>query len=105
MPKVPKRERTVRRAAAREAEKLAVDRERLFATEPGGSSDRPLTAESAAIVESRARSFRCPRCGGEFDVEEHAAVTVRGDRLREARLRCRSCGSKRSLWFRLPVVH
>jgi hypothetical protein len=32
------------------------------------------------------------------------AVTRFGIRLREARLRCRQCGTTRSLWFRINDV-
>jgi transposase-like protein len=105
MPKKPKRERTVRREAARAAVSLAHDRERLFALEVGGSSARPIDVDAVTVIELRAAAVPCPRCAGEQRVEEHAAVTVDGVRLREARLRCRACGSRRSLWFRLPVMN
>jgi hypothetical protein len=101
----PKRERTLRRESARKAEGLARDRERLFAFGLGGSAARPIDVDSAAVVEIRARSVPCPRCASEHAVDEHAAVSTHGDRLREARLRCRKCGSRRSLWFRLPVFN
>jgi transposase-like protein len=45
----------------------------------------------------------CPFCGGDHEVVEHASVTGPSGRLREAKLRCRKCGSARSLFFRLPV--
>lgn len=101
----PKRDRTARREAARAAVKLGTDRERLFRHEPGGSPERPIDVESASIVEPRARSLTCPLCEGEHEVVEHAAVTTPRGALREARLRCRRCGSRRSLWFRLPIVN
>ena len=98
----PKRgERTVRRAEQRAQTKLENDRERLFLLEPGGSPERPLEAHSAAVIEAQATSVPCPRCGGHQEVVEHAAVVQGGVRLREVKLRCRTCGSKRSLWFRL----
>ncbi|HEU4576888.1 MAG TPA: hypothetical protein VFS67_01440 [Polyangiaceae bacterium] len=56
---------------------------------------------SPAVVEGRAQAERCPRCDGEHELLEHAAVTVNGARLREARLRCRSCRSTRSLFFQI----
>lgn len=101
----PKRDRTVRREALRASLKLGEERERLYAREPGGSPERPRDVEAAAVVEIRARAVPCPRCGGEHAVDEHAAVTAHGERLREARLRCRKCGSRRSMWFRLPVLN
>jgi hypothetical protein len=106
MAKKPKRARTVRREAERAAVSLARDRERLFALEPGGSPERPIDVQAVSVVELRAVAVRCPRCDGEHRVDEHAAVTTEGGaRLREMRLACRECGSKRSLWFRLPVLN
>jgi hypothetical protein len=101
----PKRARTERREHERRMLRLGRDRERLFAKEPGGSPELPLEVDSASVVDVRARSTRCPRCDGEHSVEEHRAVESKGVRLREARLLCRSCGSRRSLWFRLPVIN
>jgi hypothetical protein len=97
----PKRERTARRQAAREFVKLAKDRERLFMSEVGGTNERPIDVETPSIVEVRARAVPCPLCAGEQQVLEHAAVMTESGLLREARLRCRRCGSKRSLWFRI----
>lgn len=103
--KKPKRARTVRREAARATAGLVADRERLFVLEPGGAPERPISVETASIVELRALSVRCPRCEGEHRLVEHAAVVVQGVRLREARLSCRACGARRSLWFRLPMLN
>src|ERR1041385_2059963 len=97
----PKRARTARREAARGFVKLGRDRERLFALEPGGAVDRPSDVETPSVVEVRARAAACPLCDGEHEVLEHSAVTTEHGALREARLRCRRCGSTRSLWFRL----
>lgn len=84
---------------------LARDRERLFALEPGGSPERPIEVSAASVVESRAASKACPRCGGRHLLLEHAAVMIGGARLREARLACRECGSRRSLWFRVALLN
>jgi len=100
----PRRARTLRREQERKLSQLAQDRERLFRHEEGGTPERPIDVQAASVVEGHARSVPCPRCGGEHRVEEHAAVTVGGVRLREARLSCQRCGSRRSLWFRLPVL-
>jgi hypothetical protein len=106
MARKPKRARTVRREAERAALALAHDRERLFALDPGGSPERPIDVAAVSVIELRARSVPCPRCDGEHSLEEHAAVvTEHGVRLRQARLLCRACGSRRSLWFRLPVLN
>ena len=95
------RSRTKRRESARDVDKLQAARERLFQLEIGGTPERPLSVASAAVVEAHAESVPCPRCSGKLDVSEHIAVTVNVVRLREARLRCRQCGTTRSLWFRI----
>ena len=98
------RPRAKRREGERAAEKLQQARERLFVLELGGSPERPIFVVSAALVEAQAESVRCPRCDGKHEVVEHVAATVAGVRLREARLRCRQCGTTRSLWFRIHEV-
>ena len=95
------RPRAKKREADRALAKLQVARERLFGLELGGSPERPLSVMSAAVVEAQAESVPCPRCAGRHEVLEHVAVTVAGVRLRETRLRCRQCGTARSLWFRI----
>jgi hypothetical protein len=95
------RARTQRREAGRTLSKLQAAREKLFHLDPGGSPERPLDVSSAAVVETHAESVPCPRCEGKHDVLEHVALTRDEARLREARLRCRQCGSLRSLWFRI----
>jgi hypothetical protein len=101
----PRRPRAARRAEQRASEKNAELGEKLFRVSPGGTPERPRDVVSAALVEAQARSEACPRCGGTLLLLEHAAVVAEGARLREARLRCASCGSKRSLWFRIvPAV-
>lgn len=99
-----KRPRTDRREAERAREKLAQQREKLFVLEAGGSAGRPREVVSASLVEPEARAARCPRCEGELQVLEHLAVTVDGSRLREARMTCRQCGAKRSMWFKIVGV-
>ena len=95
------RARTQRREVGRALSKLAAAREKLFQLDPGGSPERPLEVSSAAVVEAHAETVPCPRCEGRHDVLEHVALTRDEVRLREARLRCRQCGSLRSLWFRI----
>jgi len=98
----PKRsDRTIRREQERALIRLQNDRERLFALEPGGNPGRPIETASAAVVDAHATSVPCPRCGGVQELVEHAASIQEGVRLREARLRCRQCGSERSLWFKI----
>ena len=98
----PKRsERAARREQERADGRLRADRERLFTLEPGGQPGRPLDAVSAAVIEAHATSVPCPLCGGTQEVTEHSALIHHGTRLRETKLRCRQCGSARSLWFRI----
>jgi hypothetical protein len=100
------RPRSERREQERASSKLQSAREQLFRLEPGGSADRPLAVVSSAVVDAHADSVPCPRCAAKQDVLEHVAVTVAGARLREVRLRCRQCASRRSMWFRIrPAGH
>lgn len=106
MAKKPKRARTVRREAARDAASLARKREQLFVLSAGGAPERPIQVDAVSVIELRAGAVACPRCKGEQRVEEHVAVTTaHGIRLREAKLVCRACGTRRSLWFQLPVLN
>jgi transposase-like protein len=98
------RARTKNREAERALSKLHTARERLFELEAGGSPERPVSVVSAAVVEAYAESVQCPRCDSKHEVVEHVAVSRGGVRLREARLRCRHCGTTRSLWFRIDDV-
>ena len=93
--------RTLRRANARAAAKVAQDRERLARLEPGGDPARPLDVESASQVEPHALALACLRCAGSMRLEEHAVETVDDQRLRVVRLRCPRCGSRRGVWFRI----
>lgn len=77
------------------------DRQRLFELEPGGNPAYPVEVVSASVVETHALGVPCPLCDGAHEILEHAAVVEGGARLRVARLRCRQCGSQRSLFFRL----
>lgn len=95
------RPRVQRRKAERELAKLQEARAKLFELELGGAPEHPLPIVSAAVVETHAESRDCPSCGGKHEIVEHRAVTVAGARLREARLRCRQCGTHRSVWFRI----
>lgn len=100
--RAPKRsDRTIRREAERAVTRLQADRERLFALEAGGNVDRPIEIASAAVIESHALRMPCPRCGGAHELVEHRALVHHGVRLRETHLRCKQCGSERSLWFKI----
>jgi uncharacterized C2H2 Zn-finger protein len=99
--KRPERARTLRRNQTRQLEKLAAQRDRLFALEPGGAPERPIDVSSASLVEPRAAGMHCPRCDEPFKLEAHNAPSSEGMRLREAVVRCPRCGQQRSIWFRL----
>ena len=93
--------RNHRRQQERSVERLLAERERLFEVETGGAPASAIEVEAPSVIDSRVAARECPRCAGALLLLEQAAVSVGGVRLREARLRCRECGSKRSLWFRL----
>jgi hypothetical protein len=99
--KIPPRPRTLARTDARAADRLARDRERLARLEPGGDPARPVRVESASQVEPHALATECLRCGGPNRLDEHAAVTEGGERLRVARMLCGRCGTRRQMWFRI----
>jgi hypothetical protein len=99
--KRPPRARSIARKAVRFDEKLARARSRLLDLEPGGTRARPLEISTPSLVEPKARAVRCPRCDEPFDVESHEARSDGHGLLREAMLRCRQCGTRRSLWFRV----
>jgi hypothetical protein len=93
--------RNQRRQQERSEERLLADRERLFELEPGGTPASAIEVATPSVIDLRVAARECPRCAGALLLLEQAAVSVGGVRLREARLRCRECGSTRSLWFRL----
>lgn len=107
----PKSPRTVARAAQRAEEKTAEARQKLWFLERGGSPARPIEVESAAVIETRATSTPCPRCGGELRVKEHAAKVLdergnettsdKGVALRVLDLACFQCGTRQRAYFRV----
>ncbi len=96
--------------ASREAErkaKLAAAMEQIEAQareRPGGAPDRPIDVVSPSVVEGTAQSMQCPVCGGELRVNEHAAETIGGERLRVVYVTCIGCRSSRALYFRIKVL-
>ena len=46
----------------------------------------------------------CPLCAGSLRLDEHAAETIAGERLRVARVICTSCGIARAIYFRLRTL-
>lgn len=96
--------RAQRRAQDRRADKLAREAGRLFELSPGGSAAHPIELVSASEVEPYACGVPCPACLGELNLQAHEATTVNGARLRVTRMRCKTCGRDRSLWFRIGPV-
>lgn len=95
------RKRAARRADDRTQSKLARDLEKLASLAPGGSPARPIVLASPAEVEVHAASMPCPICQSPQRVEEHAAETVAGVRLRIARVVCTFCRARRAVYFQL----
>lgn len=93
--------RTVRRALGRAHIALVKDLERVARLAPGGAPDRPLDVEAPSQVEPIAEAQACPLCEGALKLENHAAETHDGARLRVAHVRCTSCGVARAYYFRL----
>jgi hypothetical protein len=96
-----KRKRTLRRAEDREQEKIRRDLARLALLAPGGAADRSIVVTSAAEIEGTAASMPCPLCQGALRLEEHAAETVGGLRVRVCRMVCAVCRARRSIYFQL----
>jgi len=91
-------ERTARRAQERAARELVRDKEKLASLVAGGSAQRPIEVTSSAVIEGRVRSLPCPQCEGELHVREHRSA---GAGMRAVDVRCQTCGSPRTLWFRI----
>jgi hypothetical protein len=92
------RARTLRREADRTAVKLAEARLALARLEPGGSAEHPIEVPSASVVEVHAAKLPCAACAeSDVRVEEHLATSG----LRIAKLRCRRCGVRPDLYFRI----
>ncbi len=101
MPRRPRSPRAARRARERETKKIRDDLERLARLEAGGAPDHPIEITSSAQVDARTEATPCPLCEGRLHLDEHAAETVDGTRLRVARCRCVECGTPRELYFHL----
>lgn len=102
--KRPIRTRTLRRNLERSADRLAQARRKLVLLEDGGTPERPIAVESAAVVEARAESVPCPDCGSALRTIEHNVIEHEGQLLRAVKLECRSCGAPLEQFFRIAVV-
>src|SRR5262245_22303363 len=93
------RNKTKQRRAREEALRALVrERERLAELSAGGSAERPITVDSVAVIEPRVGTMHCPQCAAGYTVDDHLAPE---DGLRTIAVRCRGCGTRRTLWFRL----
>ena len=101
--KPPRRARSERRQAEREAKKQIRGRERLAATAEGGAADRPVVVTSASVVEAKARSTPCPQCGGTLDLQRDGVAPGGDAHLRVMEMICRVCHAPRSLYFRVEA--
>jgi hypothetical protein len=72
--------------------------ERLTALSPGGSARWAIAVASASVIEGRAASMPCPRCGGEYRIHEH---TRPFPGVRRVDVSCRHCSTPRALWFKI----
>ena len=102
-----KRDRSVRREAARRREKIAAARRTLHLREAGGSADHPIDVQSASQIDGVARALTCAGCDEKLLIE-HEHATVRGGYVvRTVELRCRQCGEPRVAFFRVmtTVLH
>jgi predicted Zn finger-like uncharacterized protein len=91
-------ERTARRAQERAARDLVRDREKLALLSPGGSRERPMEVDSSSVIEPRINALSCPQCVGRYRMLDHRSM---GGGIREVDVRCTTCSTKRTLWFRL----
>jgi hypothetical protein len=98
------RPRTERRQRERALEKELARRVRAFEQEPGGSPSRPIDVAAANIVEQRAGSVCCPRCGLRMQIEEHKATVIDGSRLREVCLSCGPCRYRAARYYRVTSM-
>lgn len=85
--------------------RLARDVRKLELLEPGGTPETAIEVAAPSVVEAHAGRTPCSQCGAAVEVEEHAVEEHAGERLRVARLRCRSCGHTRTLYFRLARLN
>jgi DNA-directed RNA polymerase subunit RPC12/RpoP len=98
----PPSARAQRRAGQRDVRKLFEARTKLAALEPGGAAERAIEVPSASVVELRAASMPCARCGAEVRVVDHTAHAGAAEAtVRAARVCCKACGYERRVWFRV----
>ena len=99
MSKNPKRARSTQREKERALGKLDKKLDRLVEESAGGTPERAITIGTAAVVEIKARAFRCGHCEGELLLLTHEAEFLHGAQLRRVDMQCRGCFVRRRIWF------
>jgi len=95
-----------RRSIRRGEGELAGDLELLARTQPGGEPSSAVVVPTAAVIESRVRSFECHACGAKaLDVTHHSSGTFEELRLRVLRVACRDCGAERDVYVRIEAAN
>jgi hypothetical protein len=94
------RTRTVARTLQRSDQKLQGLRHKLAELAPGGRDTQPIVVASASVIEPRAESYPCLRCGESTRVQNHDS---HGEAERVVQLVCRACGAERRLFFRISL--
>jgi hypothetical protein len=75
---------------------------------PGTTPAKAIAITTPVLVEGRALSLGCARCGRAVVLLQHEVVEHRGELLRVADLKCRSCGRRSVRYFRIldeALVH
>ncbi len=93
------RERTLRREAERDHEKTVRERERAFASLPGGTEANPIEVTATSQIPILARGLVCARCLSRLDIVHEASRVLYGRVARRVELSCRQCGAKRTAHF------
>lgn len=98
----------LRRVLRGDLEKELRERDELARLDEGGTPERAIALPSPSLVELRASSYPCHRCGGELTIAEHTILALAGgETRRKVRASCKSCGSARVLFFRIdtPLIN
>lgn len=91
-------ERTAKREREREVHQLVRDREKLAAHARGASLDNAIEVTSAAQIEIRINTLRCPQCDGDYKIVDHRSSGQGG---RPVDVKCNVCGMPRTIWFQI----
>lgn len=93
------RKRTQTREAQRGAVKDARQRLKLALLLEGGTPENPIRVSSASVVEVHVESLACVVCGHKVRVQEHKAIHLQGEVVRDVAVKCTQCGVVRSVYL------